>query len=143
MSNRHFPDRPLLGAAVAIWRGEKVLLVERKAGPSAGSWAMPGGLVEVGETLEQAAVREVLEETALTIENPVFNRMHEIIFPLPDGRIERHYVLAMFVARCEIGNAVAGDDAGDVSWCSIDNLDTMKLTPATKEFVEESRAFLT
>ena len=142
MSSRHYPQMPLLGAAVAIWRGDQILLAKRSAGPSVGSWAMPGGLVEVGETLVEAAIREVKEETALHIADPMFNRMHEIIIRDDEARIERHYVLAMFVAVSHDGAAIAGDDAGAVAWYALDDLSRLNLTGHTLTFAHESRALL-
>ncbi|MEM1317705.1 MAG: NUDIX domain-containing protein [Pseudomonadota bacterium] len=142
MSARHYPTSPLLGACTAIWRGEKILLARRSVSPNAGTWAMPGGLVEVGETVEDAARREVLEETRLAVERLAFNRFFEIILRDADNRVERHYVLAMFVAISPAGLAVAGDDAAAVGWFTLGELDTIPLTANTLELVHESRAFL-
>ena len=103
---------------------------------------MPGGLVEVGETLEDAARREVLEETSLTVTEVIFNRFHEIIMSDDAGAVERHFVLAMFVARCEDGHAVAGDDAAAVDWFTVEDLKSLPLTGSTEQFVLESRELL-
>ncbi len=138
MSSRHYPSAPLLAACTAIWRDDKILLARRSAAPNSGTWAMPGGLVEVGETLEQAAIREVREETALELSNVVFNRFHEIILRDDDHRVERHFVLAMFVTICETGTAIAGDDAAAVDWFTIDQLPSLPLTGQTDLFVRES-----
>ncbi|MFD0915733.1 NUDIX hydrolase [Pseudahrensia aquimaris] len=142
MSSRHYPQAPLLGAAVAIWRGDHILLAKRTAGPSIGTWAMPGGLVEIGETVTQAAIREVKEETALDIVDPLFNRLHEIISLDEDDFVERHYVLAMFVARSDAGEAIAGDDAGAVAWFELEDLKGLHLTEHTITFAHESRKLL-
>ena len=142
MSSRHYPATPLLGACVAIWRADTILLAKRSRAPSAGLWAMPGGLVEIGETLEQAAKREVFEETALEIDEFASNRFHEIIRRDKDGAVEVHYVLAMFVAVSKSGNPVAGDDAADVAWFASADLDPSMLVAHTTSFVDESRKFL-
>lgn len=142
-SSRHYPTSPLLGACTAIWRGEKILLARRSVNPNAGTWAMPGGLVELGETVEDAARREVKEETRLTIDRVAFNRFFEIIMRDGDDRVERHYVLAMFVALSPYGIAVAGDDAAAVNWFTLDELDGIPLTANTLELVRESRKFIT
>lgn len=104
---------------------------------------MPGGLIEVGETMEDAARREVLEETALVLDQLAFNRVFEIISRDDAEAVERHYVLVMFVAKSMTGTAVAGDDAGDVMWCTLKDLETMKLTGRTLQYARESRALLT
>jgi ADP-ribose pyrophosphatase YjhB (NUDIX family) len=142
MSSRHYPSTPLLGACTAIWRGDRFLLAKRTAEPNSGTWAMPGGLVEVGETLEQAALREVREETQLILPKVIFNRFHELIRPDDQGRISMHYVLAMFVSVSPQGEAIAGDDAGAVAWYGLDDLANLPLTGSTEAFVHESMEFL-
>lgn len=103
---------------------------------------MPGGLVEVGETLADAATREVKEETALKISPPIFNRFDEIIAHDKNGRVERHYILAMFVTTSNSGQAIAGSDAGAVGWFSINDLSSIPLVGLSKKFILESRAIL-
>ncbi len=142
MSSRHYPSAPLLGACTAIWRDDKILLAQRSVAPNSGTWAMPGGLVEVGETLEQAAIREIREETALELSKVVFNRFHEIILRDDNHRVERHFVLAMFVTICETGTAVAGDDAAAVDWFTLDQMHKLPLTGQTDAFVRESLELL-
>ena len=103
---------------------------------------MPGGLVEIGEPLEQAALREVREETQLILPQVAFNRFHELIRRDDEGRIHMHYVLAMFVGISTHGDAVAGDDAAAVAWYTIDDLKDLPLTGSTDIFVQESLKFL-
>lgn len=103
---------------------------------------MPGGLVEVGESLAEAAIRETYEETSLHIKAPIFNRFHELIRKDAENRIEMHYVLAMFAAQCDEGSARAGDDAEDVGWFSLHELQSLTLTPNTLELVTEGRDLL-
>ena len=142
MASRHYPSTPLLGACTAIWRDNKILLAKRSAPPYANTWAMPGGMVEVGEKLEQAALREVLEETGLVLPRIVFNRCHEIIMKDKAGDVERHFVLAMFVGISDAGEATAGDDAAAVEWFTIDDLENVALTGQTMTFVRESLVYL-
>lgn len=103
---------------------------------------MPGGLVETGETLEEAAIREVREETALVIAAPRFLRFHEIIAKDDDGRTKMHYVLAILVAHSASGKAVAGDDAAAVNWFTLDQLKCTPMVDRTIEFLRESVALL-
>ena len=139
---RRYPLVPLLGVATAVWRGDKVLLVRRAAQPNLGLWAMPGGLAEIGETLEEAARREVEEETRLVPERMVFNRLHEIILRDAAGAVERHFVLAMFAATSTRGLAVAGTDASAVRWTTLAEMPALPLTRNTALFVSEARALL-
>ena len=103
---------------------------------------MPGGVVEVGETLEQAALREVQEETQLILPKVVFNRFHELVRRDDDGRVQMHYVLAMFVGVSDTGEAIAGDDAAAVDWFALDDLASVPLTGSTELFARESLQFL-
>jgi ADP-ribose pyrophosphatase YjhB (NUDIX family) len=142
MSSRKYPSSPLLAACTAIWRDGKILLALRDRSPNQGTWAMPGGLVEVGETLKDAAIREVKEETALDVSHLVFNKNHEIIMRDEDGKVEVHYVLAMFATDQVVGDAVAGDDAADVRWFTLDELASAPLTGNTLQFANESAHLL-
>jgi len=142
MSSRLYPSVPRLGACTAIWRNDKILLAKRTASPNEGTWAMPGGMVEVGETLEDAAIREVKEETALEIGPVIFNRFHQIIRADEHGKTAYHYVLAMFVARSLTGTAIAGDDAAAVEWFSMEDMANIPLTSSTEVFARESLVIL-
>ena len=139
---RRYPPAPLLGVATAVWRDDTVLLVKRAVAPNAGTWAMPGGLVELGERLEEAARREVLEETTVRPGPLRFMRFHEIILRDGDGGVERHFVLAFFAARWADGEARAGDDAADARWCDEAALETLPLTGNTRALVRKSRLLL-
>lgn len=142
MSSRKYPSSPLLAACTAIWHENRILLALRDRTPNEGTWAMPGGMVEVGETLEQAAIREVREETALIVSDLAFIRNHEIIMRDVADKVEIHYVLAMFAAKNVSGAAIAGDDAADVRWFALDELQTVPLTGNTLQFAEESLRLL-
>ena len=103
---------------------------------------MPGGLVEVGETLKQAAIREVFEETGLRIKSPLFHRFHEIIVRNDSGNTKSHYVLAVFVACSSSGKAVAGDDAAAVEWFAMNELGNVVLVDHTAKLLGESLLLL-
>lgn len=137
---RSYPKRPLLGVSVALWRGEKVLLVRRAGAPLAGNWSLPGGLVETGETLAQAARRELHEETGLEcaeMRGPA--AWNEIIVKDTEGAVERHYVIAVFSAAWQNGEARAGDDAEAVRWVSLDALSGLELVPGTESAILRTR----
>ncbi|MDA8870877.1 NUDIX domain-containing protein [Rhizobiaceae bacterium] len=139
MVQRHYPETPLLGVATAVWRGDKVLLVRRRAAPAAGLWAMAGGLVDLGETLGEAAKREVREETRLEIEAPTFVTTNEIILRDANDKVERHFVLAIHTAVSASGLAVAGDDAAAVGWFTLEEALALPLAGRTAKLLPRTR----
>lgn len=115
MVMREFPAVPLVGVGAVIVEKGRVLLVRRGTEPLKGRWSIPGGLVEVGEALEQAVRREAREETGLEVE-PVelvelLDRIHR-----EDGRVRYHYVIADYLCRVKSGVPVAASDAAEVRW---------------------------
>jgi len=129
------PQRPQLGVSTLVRRGGSVLLVRRGRPPLAELWAFPGGRVEFAESLADAAAREVLEETAVTvaIDGPVDHA--EIILRDATGKPERHYVLIVFVGTWQAGEPVAGDDAADARWVDVADLDRFPKTPDTERIL--------
>ena len=112
---REYPSRPVCGVGVVVWNGNRVLLVQRGKPPRAGQWALPGGAQELGETLFEAARREVWEETAVDIEPQQVITAIDLIERDPAG-IRFHYTLVEVVARYVGGQAVAADDAAKAAW---------------------------
>ncbi|MEZ5841774.1 MAG: NUDIX hydrolase [Hyphomicrobiales bacterium] len=133
---------PRLGASVALWRGEELLLVKRGKAPMIGKWSLPGGHVEPGETLEAAARRELIEETGLAAGALAFAEFHEIIRNDDAGAVVRHFVVAVFAGRFGGGIAVAGDDAADVGWYHRSALDDVDATPGTIAIALRARALI-
>jgi 8-oxo-dGTP diphosphatase len=138
-SDRQYPARPLLGVGALIFKGKKVLLVERGKAPLKGYWSLPGGLVETGERLEAAIRREVQEETGLVVRVVGLAEIFERIIHDTAGRVEYHYVLADYVCKIVAGEPKAADDASSVDWFRIDRLGDLLLTEGTREVIE--RAF--
>jgi 8-oxo-dGTP diphosphatase len=93
----HYPQQPVVGVGAVVFRGGEVLLVRRGQEPARGSWSLPGGLVQLGETLEAAIQRELAEETGLTVTLLGISSGVERIFPDHDGRIAYHYVLVDYL----------------------------------------------
>lgn len=131
MPDREYPDRPLLGVGAVIVRDDKVVLVRRAHQPRLGEWSIPGGLVELGETLRHAAEREALEETSLVVEAGEMLEVFESITPDAKGKVNFHYVVVDFLCRLKSGELRAGADASDARWVSRANLNELNLTETT------------
>jgi ADP-ribose pyrophosphatase YjhB (NUDIX family) len=144
LDQRRYPPLPLLGVSVALWRDGSVLLARRAKPPLAGLWSLPGGLVEVGERLKDAARRELKEETGLTCDLIGVADWHEVILRDKAGAVERHYVLAVFAATWHSGKAKAQGDAQDVRWVKLQDLRElqMTMTEGTADIIGRTRRFL-
>jgi 8-oxo-dGTP diphosphatase len=121
--SREYPSTPAIGVGAVIVRGGRALIVRRAHEPRKGEWSLPGGLVHLGESLADAARREVREETGLEVDlGPIietFDRVHRDA----DGRVRYHFVIIDFVAWSSGGEAVAGSDAEAVAWVSAEEID--------------------
>lgn len=137
MSNRQYPERPILGVGALIFRDDRILLVERGKEPLKGYWSLPGGVVEVGETLEQAIRREVREETCLDVELIEVLEIFERIMRDKDGRPEYHYVLIDYLCRALPGEASPADDAARVAWVRRDDLSGYRITEGTPPVIQK------
>jgi ADP-ribose pyrophosphatase YjhB (NUDIX family) len=115
-NRRTYPATPILAVSAAIIRDGKVLIVRRARPPAAGLYTLPGGGVEVGETLVEAVVREVREETALAVEPVALAGYREAIARDGDGRVERHFVILPFAARWIAGEPVLNDELVEATW---------------------------
>jgi 8-oxo-dGTP diphosphatase len=126
---RSYPERPFLAVSAAIVRDGQVLLVQRARPPASGLYSLPGGVVEVGETLTEAVVREVREETSLTIEPVALAGFRESITRDPQGRIERHFVILPFAARWLAGEPRLNTELSDARWLRPFELGALPTTP--------------
>src|ERR1051326_1283928 len=140
MQGREYPDRPLLGVGAVIVRGDEVALVRRAHAPRLGEWSIPGGLVELGETLRQAAEREALEETSLVIESGEVLEVFESITPDAAGKINFHYVVVDFLCNLKSGELRAGADASEARWVSRSSLHELNLTEITLRVLHKAFA---
>lgn len=139
---RSYPSSPLLGVSCAVWHGGRVLLVQRGREPKKGWWALPGGLVEAGETCAAAARREVREETGLEIADPRFVELKEIIDRDEAGAVRRHFVLAVFAALADTDAAMAADDAMAIAWLRPEELASYEVLAGIGDSVHKSRRVL-
>lgn len=126
----------MLGVGALIFEDDRVLLIERGQPPLDGYWSLPGGGVETGERLEDALVREVLEETGLHVTADSLATVFERIMPDESSRCEYHYVLIDFYCTIEGGDLRAGDDSRNVRWVGVGDLDDLPLTAGTREVIE-------
>lgn len=136
---RRYPAKPILGVGALLFDGDLVLLVQRGNEPFKGWWSLPGGAVEVGERVEDAVCREVLEETNLKVRVVRFGEMFERIMPDATGEIEYHYVLLDYVCEIYEGSLRAGSDSADARWFSPEELKELPITSGTLEVVERCR----
>jgi len=126
---REYPIAPIVGVGAVIVRDNHVLLVRRGNEPNRGLWSIPGGAVELGETLAQAATREVREECRLEIEAQGVLSTFELIQRDEQDKVRYHYVLIDLATRYVGGQATAASDALDAHWATEDELDTLDIVP--------------
>lgn len=134
--------QPRTGVSIAIFRGDRVLLVKRGKGFFEGLWSLPGGSQEAGETMAEAAARELAEETGLTLTGAKLVDIHEPMLRDDEGKVAAHFVLAVFAGTDSGGEARAGDDAAAVRWAGLDELETIELTPQAAAIIRRAHAAL-
>jgi mutator protein MutT len=137
---RTFPDRPVLGVGAVIFDEDRVLLIRRAHAPLLGEWSLPGGAVEVGETLEAATAREILEETGLVVEVRRLVEVVDRIHRRDDGRVEYHFVIADYLC-VPVGNClVAGSDAADARWVPVTELEAYGVSATAVAVINKALA---
>jgi len=131
-----YPDRPYLAVSAAIIRDSRVLVARRAKGASTGLYTLPGGVVEVGETLYQAVVREIAEETGITIEPVALAGQREFITRDETGRVSRHFVILCFAARWLAGEGTPQvEELSELRWLRPAELSALKTTEGLADIV--------
>lgn len=135
---REYPERPIASVACCVFKGNRVLVIKRANPPSQGLWSVPGGMIELGETFQDAAKRELDEECGIEIE---IDRIFDVEnFTVPDetGRIQFHYVVTYLVARYISGEVRPGSDALDVCWATSQELSSLDMNPVVRDIMLRS-----
>jgi 8-oxo-dGTP diphosphatase len=137
VSRREYPDAPQVAVGAIVVRDGRVLLVRRGHPPSEGLWAIPGGSVELGETLQEAAEREIMEETGLTIRAGEPVHTFDVILRDAAGRVQFHYVIVDLLADYVRGEVHSGDDARDARWVTSGELEKLAVNQTTLELLKK------
>jgi 8-oxo-dGTP diphosphatase len=137
----HYPDRPCVAVGAIVFKQDAVLLVQRGQPPAEGYWAIPGGSALIGETLQQAAEREILEETGVVIRaaEPVYT--FDVIEKDSEGRVRFHYVIVDLAAEYVSGTPRPGSDAVDARWVSAAELRRLRVSAKTMRLLADRFGF--
>ena len=138
--SRQYPAQPIVGVGAVIIQDGKVVLVKRRFEPLAGQWSLPGGRLELGETLEAGLAREMLEETGLHVQvGPVVDVFDRILLD-PERKVRYHYVLVDYLCRPTGGSLIHGSDVSAAELVDPDDLDRYRLTPKATSVIEKALA---
>ena len=145
MIKREYPECPLVGVGAIIVENDRVALIKRGKAPLLGEWSIPGGLLELGETVREGGIREALEETGLQVEMLELLGVYDRVVRDPDDRVSYHYVLIDFLCRRISGDLTASGDAADARWFTRSEIDLLSLPKDTAEVIclalEKSRTY--
>ena len=136
--DRRYPKRPIAGVGALIFDRGRILMAQRGKQPLKGWWSLPGGALEVGESLDFAVRREVREETGLEIEPLGVFEIFERIMRDSTGAAEYHYVLVDYICRVTGGTLCAGDDVCRVEWVKPEGLENLQITEGTVGVIEKA-----
>jgi 8-oxo-dGTP diphosphatase len=139
---REFPELPLVGVGAVIIENARVLLVKRAHPPLVAQWSIPGGVLEVGEMVREAAIREVREETGLIVEAGDLLGVYDRVLRNAEQRVQYHYVLIDFLCRPAGGELQAADDATEVRWYTCEELPVLRLAEDTLDVIRKGFAQL-
>ena len=132
---REFPEQPFIGVGAIIIEGARVVLVKRAHPPIQGQWSIPGGVLEVGELVREAAIREAREETGLIVEPGELLGVYDRVLRDAENRVQYHYVLIDFLCRPVGGELQAGSDAAEVRWFTREELLALNLAEDTQDVI--------
>jgi mutator protein MutT len=136
---RLYPNQPIVGVGAIIIREGEVLLEKRKNDPGKGKWSVPGGLVELGESVEQTVTREVKEETGLEVEKPEHIDVVDNIIRDESGRVKYHFVIIDYFMKLKGGTLKAASDAEELKWVPLSDVEKYDLTKTFRAFFQRNR----
>ena len=136
--SREYPSRPFCGVGVVVRRDDHVLLVQRGNPPRRGDWGIPGGVVELGETLREAAQREIREECGIEVQVGELLDTFEVMQRDDVGRLQYHYVIIDFAAEYISGDVHAASDVLDARWVTVRDLDAVALPAKTRQVIAKA-----
>jgi ADP-ribose pyrophosphatase YjhB (NUDIX family) len=135
---REYPTRPIIGVGAVIWRGDYFLMVRQSTPPRGGLWGLPGGAQELGETIQEALIREVKEETGLDVTiGPLIDVINAIMGD-EEERVRFHYTLLDYRCDWVNGEARPDSDVEEVRWTRLDELEALPMWAETKRIIEKS-----
>jgi len=136
---KEYPERPVVGVGAIILEGGKILLEKRKSTPGEGKWAVPGGLIELGETVERAVIREVKEETGLDVASPRLVDVVDYISLDEKGAVKYHFIILDYLVTVKGGELKAASDAAELRWVPISEVERYDLTESFRRFFKQNR----
>ena len=139
MVKRLYPKQPIVGVGAVLICDGKILLEKRKYEPGKGKWSIPGGLVELGENVEQSVIREVKEETGLEVEKPEHIDVVDNVVRDENGEVKYHFVIIDYFVKLKGGTLEARSDAEELRWVSLDEVEKYDLTKTFRAFFERNR----
>jgi len=136
---RMYPDQPIVGIGVVIVSDCKIALIKRGNEPSKGKWTIPGGLVDLGESVENAVIREAKEETCLEVENPQLMDVVGNVDRDEQDKVKYHYVIIEYLVQVIGGTIQAASDAEELRWVPFDEVESYNLTASFRRFFKSNR----
>jgi len=136
---RLYPKQPIVGVGAVVLSNGKILLEKRKSEPEKGKWSIPGGLVELGESVEDTVIREVKEETGLDVEKPEHIEVVDNIVRDDNGNVKYHFVIIDYLAKLKGGTVKAASDAEELRWVTLDEVEKYDLTKTFRAFFQRNK----